>query len=174
MPADRIVVERTVSYSLRNITRGDIANYPVRARITNPHEPISVKAGDTTRQIPAHTKLMIDEKEVDISKSVRGVTLEHTIRIPEGASPVVSTTAEEPVALRDSNAYTLMTPTVRLTVRIVNELKDIIRVTNVSLLLRREFSRLPNGDYEYRGALLPGQTFTVTWEPKPAVTSAAA
>src|ERR1043166_5382494 len=171
LPQDLIVVRRRVSYNLKNITGREIRGHLIRTRIVNQHSNVSVNVSKSeVVTLPRHTELKVNDLAVDLSKAVKGNLLEHSIDInANGPSPSVVLTAEEPLRLRDSNAYTMMTPCLGLTVRIDNRLDKEITVTKVALQLpKRDFAEQPNGDFSYAGALLPGQTFTVTWDLVPA------
>src|SRR5260370_830497 len=75
--------------------------------------------------------------------------------------------SEEPVRLESSNTYLQTVPVTGLTVLVDNRLDHLIKVREVSFGHPNwaEFVKGPDGEYRYPGGILPGQSFTIFWEP---------
>jgi hypothetical protein len=75
--------------------------------------------------------------------------------------------SEERLKTRDKNQYMQAKVALGLTLRIDNKLENRIRITEVWLLHPNEsdFVRSGDGVYTYPGAILPGQSFAIAWEP---------
>jgi hypothetical protein len=166
-----VVVERKLAYTERNISLRQLTNHKIRSTVMSSTGVVDVADGGTVVRLPRHREFTVDGASVlgaatADSGSEEVQLIEHGITL--GMTPVkVTIVTEEIKHIRDSNEYTIAVPTTRLSVRIENELAEMIQTPEVTMLLppTHQFEKGEDGLLHYNRALLPGQTFLVRWEP---------
>ena len=130
-------------------------------------------ASTTTR----HRELKVNGVAVELSEShqtlmrnaqgqLRDLQYQVTLgRKDERAEVFILT--EEQVPLGGQNSYVQTIPVTGLTVSIDNKIDDLIKVRDVDFAHPNweDFVAEADGAYRYSGAVLPGQSFSVFWEP---------
>jgi hypothetical protein len=177
MADDRLVLKRGMFGCYVNITSKAI-NYQFRATIVSAYQRREVTLRDGTQSnVPRHCYLSVDKEEVPLSEAANGnikieedghrIALEHTLHLPSGGSKAVYIESEEVMSLEDSNTYTQMIPLEGLTVRVDNQYPERVQVVNVGLHHPNwaEFKPDEDGVYTFKGGVLAGQGFGVTWKP---------
>jgi hypothetical protein len=176
MPSDTIVLQRKLTYILRNVT-GRRVIHTIRSTIhsVRPDVQCQEKSSGAKMTLPRHREFKIDGRVVDL---VEGLTLFRNARnqlrdlrfgIELGRkhdSAEIFFLTEEPVPISGDNTYMQTVPVTGLTVSIENKIDDLIKVREVDLAHPnyQEFVAGPDGVFRYPGGILPGQSFTIAWE----------
>ena len=174
MLKDFLIIRREIIFKAKNITDRTI-NYPSRSFISTEFEDINVHDIFGNQFIvPRHIDLKINGKPPTNGLSSALIPdergrlrqLQYEVSLVQGEECEIYTSCEEPRMVYDRNTY-IQPLTIGLTVLVKNEYSQHIQVTDISLFSPnwRQFTRSPDGIYRYNGALLPGQAFSVSWQP---------
>lgn len=176
LPADTIVMQRKLTYTIRNLT-GRRISHPVRSFIHSGASDIQCQSKGVKFTVPRHIDLQVNRKAVPLnepSKTLRRNALGqlrdlwYDIELGrENDRLEVFLCGEEQVPIRGANEFVQTVPVTGLTVTIDNKIEDIVGVQEVRIFHPNweEFRKGLDGIYRYTGAILPGQSLSVSWAP---------
>jgi hypothetical protein len=172
LPQDCVILRRAVRFKIRNI-RNKLIEFPLRSFITDEQEDfVAYDREGRASTVPRHIEALVNDVRLPMDEVVKANergqkrNLEYDITIGRDQEPVdVYMSAEEMVPLRGLNAYMQLTPIHDLSVEVRNNCEDYVRILGVQFNHPNfaGFKKRPEGLYEYKGGVLPGQGFLVTW-----------
>jgi len=175
MAEDRIVLRREARFKVRNIKNKTI-DYPLRASITDEQEDCLVQDRDGKEVIvPRHLSAVVNnvvlplESIVTVNERNQKRNLEYIVSIDRDQAPIdVYLASEEMVPLQGLNAYLQLTPIHDLTVEVRNNCEELIEILGVQFNHPNVagVKKSPEWVYEYKGGILPGQGFQVSWKAR--------
>jgi hypothetical protein len=173
LAAGTLVVRREVSYLARNLTGTEGAIYPMRSSISSslPDRPVRKDGQDIS--LPRHIRCAIDGLEIPAAQYLDPKdqrVLRYDVELPKDGGRRIYLVWDEICKDADTNFYTTTLSSKDLTVRVINMAADRIRLrrNEVRLLHPRagDFVMTQEDLWEFKGGILPGQSFAVSWEPR--------
>ncbi len=167
---DEVVVRRELTYTAINLTGIEGVPYPMRSHIRNPMNDKPVTMADAPVTLPAHIKCEIDEYSIPIDQHLNNEDrrlLECEVSLPKEGGKLINSIFDEILKISETNVYTTATPIKDLTVRVINNVPQRIRLKEVRLHHPREadFKEVQENLWRFKGGVLPGQGFSVSWGP---------
>lgn len=172
MPEDLIVIRRELTYKLHNLTHQEDYSSAVRSYIQSAVGDIQCTDPEGNSIIaPGHRKLYVRGQQISMDKCLSKEDkrkLEYQVELPKEYRDFVEVymDSDEVVDLTGGNTYVFMRPTIDLEVTVRNEIPDRVSVTTLIMHHPRsqEFRRRPDGVWEFKGGILPGQGFAIQWQ----------
>jgi hypothetical protein len=175
MRDDRVILRRVSRFKIRNI-RNKTINYTLRSTITSEKEDCTLFDHDGKEVIvPRHLSAVVNNVPLPLDDILKDNdrfqkrNLEYVISIDRDQEPVdVYLAGEEMVPLQGLNSYLQLTPVHDLSVEVRNNCEDLIEILEVQFNHPNVagVKRSPGWVYEYKGGVLPGQGFQVSWKAK--------
>jgi hypothetical protein len=167
VPDGLIVIRREVSYFARNLT-GMQTVYPLRSRIENVLPDVRVKRDGIEMTLPKHIKCAVADENIPSEKYLSPDNprlLSCDITLEKDSGKHIYLVWDELCKTTDVNVYTTLTPMKDLTVRVIKMSEKVV-IKEVLLHHPRPTDFLMTQDnlWEFKGGVLPGQAFSISWE----------
>jgi hypothetical protein len=175
MPEGFLVIRREVTYTLRNITPGEISR-PLKISIHNQYGDMAAKDdGGKPIMLPRHVDIKIDGKapaggleaclKDDEFGRKRNLNCDIPLRV--GEAKEIYLCNEEQARLSDQNLYVQLGLLTSLQLFVKNFHDGIVvHPAQLHHPNGRQFKAGDDGMYQHSGGILPGQSFIVRWHEK--------
>jgi hypothetical protein len=173
MPEGYFVLQRDLTFEVRNLTREDLY-FPVRSAYSGDEDLTSKE----WHGFKPHVFLSIDDHQIDLIEGKNlfwknGVFyLERVVRLGPADSSKICLIGEEPCRVEaDHIVYVQRSAAIGMSIKIKNEYRKVIDSVSVQMHHPGMFNEVKHEDDKYilNRAFLPGQGFQLQWKKKPRV-----
>lgn len=167
---DEIVVRRTLRFFAKNLTGIEPTTYPMKAHIKNPLDDREVKLDGIDYILPRHVECQVGQQTISVEENLNAEDrrlFEYDVAVPKEGGILISLVFDEICEISETNVYTTGTPMKDLTVMVINNAKEKVEIKETRLHHPREadFVRVQDNLWVFKGGVLPGQAFSVSWGP---------
>ncbi len=170
-PPNKILLRLEERYDIRNLTGIEDFKFNLRSVITPDKGLIDIRVGKESFKVPRHVSLIVQGKEINLdgySKDKDKLEVEFPLSLPAKSSVNVTIISEEHFDKQDGTFFTALYPIIKPTVRLLNEMPDIVRWKGIHFMHPRFKLGENLGDrsttWPFSGVLLSGQGFYGLWE----------